>query len=433
MSKKRQMADGLENVVAGLGTDRDKASHSYYAPVYLTFEQLTHAYRGSWIPRKIVDIPPMDATRRWRAWKAPARQIEAIEGEEKRLNIQAKVKEAMTKARLFGGAAIFIGTKDIDLSVPLRPESIARGGIRYLNVMTRTHLVPTELDRDPQSERFNKPIAYRLANTDQEVHPSRLINFIGAPVPDPELVVGDSWGWGDSILQACMEAVKQADATLANVASLIFEAKIDVIKIPDLMANLANPQFEKEVLKRLGLAMRAKSINGTLILDAAEDYQSKSASFGSLAELIAQFLQVVSGAADIPASRMLGISPSGLNSSGAGDLRNYYDRIQSMQELEIGPEMRLFDEMLMRSALGRRPKSVHYQWNPLWQPTADEQSMMNERDAKTIKYVAESNLFAEDALAVAASNHFTEAGFLPGLAEAIAAAAAEGAEETAVL
>ena len=53
-----------------------------------------------------VDIPALDATRRWRAWQADKAQIEKIEAEEVRLDLRAKVKQAMTRARLFGGAAM---------------------------------------------------------------------------------------------------------------------------------------------------------------------------------------------------------------------------------------------------------------------------------------------------------------------------------------
>ena len=88
----------------------------------LSEQELSNAYRGAWLPRKIIDIPPLDATRRWRGWQASKEQIEKLEAEEKRLDVRRKVKQAMTRARLFGGAAIYIGTGDRDTSLPLDPE-----------------------------------------------------------------------------------------------------------------------------------------------------------------------------------------------------------------------------------------------------------------------------------------------------------------------
>jgi len=41
-------------------------------------------------------------------------------------------------------------------------------------------------------------------------------------------------------------------------------------------------------------------------------------------------MQLASGAADIPMTRLLGQSPAGMNATGDGDMRNYYDRIEAI-------------------------------------------------------------------------------------------------------
>lgn len=415
----RYLSDKLVNLVANLGTERDKAAGSVYAPVFLSDEHLSNAYRGAWLPRKIVDIPPLDATRRWRGWQAKNEQIEKIEAEEKRLDLRGKVRQALTRARLFGGAAIFIGTGERNTSLPLTAERIQAGGIKYLTVMNRRQLTPTELEQDPQSPLFGKPKAYRLAGSAIDIHPSRLVIFIGAEHPDPELAVGNEFGWGDSVLQAVFDAIKQSDGTMANTASLVFEAKVDVIKIPDFMQQLQDPGFEKRVLERIRLAAMAKGINGALLLDKEEEYETKTASFGGLPDIIDRFLQAVSGAADIPATRLLGQAPSGMNATGDSDLRNYYDRIQAIQELEMCPAMQLLDECLLRSALGSRPAEIHYIWNPLWQPTATERSEINKRTADTIKVLVDTKLWPEEALSKAATTMLVEQSVLPGLEAAL--------------
>src|SRR3569833_1290002 len=93
--------DSLTNLVANLGTARDKASASYYGLPILDDTQLANSYRGAWLPRKIVDIPALDSVRAWRNWQAEGDQIEKIEAEETRRNVRAKVLEARIKARLW--------------------------------------------------------------------------------------------------------------------------------------------------------------------------------------------------------------------------------------------------------------------------------------------------------------------------------------------
>lgn len=415
------LGDRLKNLVANLGTSRDKAAGTYYTQPCTTDDQLSAMYRSAWLPKKIVEVPALDACRKWRNWQATADEITRIEAEEKRLGVKGKIVEALTKARLFGGAAIYIGTNDRDPSLPLNPETVKQGGITYLTVISRRVITPNQLETDPLSPRYNKPVSYQVSGSGitATIHPSRLVVFIGNPHPEPELSGGVDYGWGDSVLHACMEAVRNADATGANIASLIFEAKVDVIKIPNFMQGLADPAYETQVLNRLTLAATAKGINGALLLDKEEDYQQKSASFATLPDVLMAFLQIASGAADIPMTRLLGQSPGGLNASGETDLRNYYDRVQSIQELIMQPAISILDECLIRSALGSRPAELHYVWASLWQSTAKERADIGKTTAETIKILGESKLIPDEALSEAAVNMLTENGVVPGLDQAV--------------
>lgn len=419
MSAFSYLKDSLQNLVAGLGTARDKASHSHYAIPEMDDQQLLNAFRGSWTAQKGVTIPAVDACRNWRSWQADKAQIELIEAEEDRLNVKGKILEALLKARLFGGAAVFIGTGERDTASELKPDRVGKGGIKYLTVMTRRQLSATEIEQDPQSPRFGKPKAYRLPGSTVEIHPSRLVIFVGVPHPDPELAIGTGFGWGDSVLLSAMPAVRHYDETVANVVSLVYEAKIDVINIPNLMSSMQDKNYERLLLERLRLAATAKGINGTLILDGQETHSSKSASFGNLPEVIAKTEQGVAGAFDIPGTRMFGQSSTGLGANGEENTRNYYDNVASRQKLEIKPAMSVLDEGLIRSALGSRPKEVHYTWAPLWQATAKERADIGKTTADTIKALKDSGLFPEDALSTAAVNLLVELSVMPGLEAAI--------------
>lgn len=424
------MRDGFANVVANLGTDRDKAAHGGYYVRPLDGAQALAAYRTAWLPRKIVDIIPMDATRRWRSWQADRNQISAIEAEENRLGLRLKLKDAMTAARLYGGAAIYIGTGDADVSQPLVQDRIGQGGISHLTVLTRDQIGPGELDDVPESPGFGLPLWYELhGRSIVRIHPSRLVILHGSPLP----VGAQSWGetgWGDSVLQSLMQTIMHADGTAANIASLVYESKTDVLHIPRLMEMLAEPGGEDQVSRYLLTLAMAKGNNGMLVLDggntAAPDQQSggtkydqKTASFSGLADIWDRSLQAVAGAADIPATRLLGMSPAGLNSTGESDLRNYYDRVQSMQELELTPAMYVLDECLIRSALGSRPEDIYYLWRSLWQATDQERIEIGKGTAEIINLLKNAELLPIETLGAAAVNAMIETGALPGLEAAV--------------
>lgn len=410
--------DRLANFVSGLGTARDKAAASHYGTPVVTDEELDNAYRGAWLPRKIVDIPAMDAIRNWRSWVADADQITAIEEVERRLGFRRKILKAKKAARLYGGAAVYIGTGDRDPSQPLRLDAIRRGGLRYLHVMTRKRLIPDAVDEDPFSETFGLPRMYEFygpGGSPLRIHASRLVVLTGNDTLDDLQEEAILLGWGDSVLLPLLDTIKQADGTAANTAGLVFEALVDVLKIPGFTQGMGDDEYRRLLLERLRLASIAKGNSRILALDAEEEYDRKQINFSGLVEVLMAMLQLVSGGGDIPLTRLLGQSPGGLNASGESDLKNYYDRVRSIQELELRPAMVNLDEALIRSALGTRPPEIHYSWASLWQTTESENSQNFKRYADSIKVLADTQLWSDEVLEPVATNALVEAGFMPGL------------------
>lgn len=419
----RAVTDGLTNVVANLGTSRDKAAFSRIFATNLDLQILINTYRGSWVARKGVDIPALDSCRKWRDWMAQAKEVEAIEAEEARLNIKAKVLQARIAARLFGGCALLIGADVADPSKPLRPETVGRGGLKYLSIVHSRMLSPGPMDEDAASPTFGQPAYWMLvasrAGTFTAIHPSRLVRFKGVELPDDQIVAVQP-GWGDSVLVSAIDTVHGFASAVANVGSLVFEAKVDTVGIPDFMNRLGDVGYETTLLKRFVLAETGKGINGTLIHDAAEVLGQKQASFASLPDILDRFSTFACAAFDIPATRFLGQSPAGLSATGESDIRNYYDAIASRQALEMGPAMAVLDECLIRSALGSRPVEIHYRWASLWQVSDKERADIGKVQADTVKALRDTGLIPDEALAEVTVNLMTESGAMPGLEGSVA-------------
>lgn len=411
------LRDSLKNFVAQLNTERDKQSSAFYSTPQFDYSQLTNAYRGSWIARKIVTIPAKDATRKWREWQADEQQIELLENEEKRLGLQWKIKDVLESARLYGGAGIYIGTDNQDPALPLDPRSIKKGGLKFLTVLPMRVIQAGELENDPLDPNYGKPRHYTVtgSGSTERIHPSRIARFIGAPFPDPEIVDSNLQGWGDSSLTAPYDAIRNADSIAANIGSLVYEAKVDILGIPNLGELMADPQSRTALVDRIQLMAQLKGNNGTVIHDAEETYDSKHFTFTGLTDIEQQALQCVSGAADIPITRFLGQSPAGMSSTGESDLRNYYDAVASMQTLEIDPALSILNEVLIRSALGDRPADVNYQWSSLWQMDDVQKATVSKSVAETIKILSETRLFPEDDLSEAAVNMLIEHSVMPSL------------------
>lgn len=419
----RQMSDSLRNVVAGLGDPvRDKMAMTTYGLSFLDDYQLAAIYKSNWLGRKIVDIPAMDSIRKGRDWQAEQDQIELIEAEEKRLDFWRKLLEVKVKARLWGGAALFIGTGEQNLMEPLNVERMGKGGIKYLTVLSRRDVSAGPIEQDVLSEFHGKPAYYEVTGNASmvRIHPSRMAIFVGAPHADSLLDMGVNQGWGDSIIESVYSAMKNADVTAANIASLVFEANVDVFRVPDFMASLADPTYQTRLLERFTLAAMAKGINKALILDKEEEYDRKQVTFAQLPEVMQTFLQMAAGAADIPVTRLLGQSPAGMNATGESDMLNYYDRINSIQTLEMGPALYRLDECLIRSALGARPEEIYYSWAPLKQMTEKELADIGKTTAETVQILSNSGSFTQEELRKVTTNTFVEMGIFPGIDQAVA-------------
>lgn len=416
MSTLLQIADSFKNFVANLNTERDKQSAGDYFLLNLTDAQWSVIYRTSWMGRKVVDIPAKDATRKWREWQADAKQIERIENEEKRIKLPQKVLLALKQSRLFGGSGIYFSIANDDPTLPLDPATIKKGSLDFITVFPKGVLTAGEIERDPMSPDYGLPQWYEVsgANSGQtRIHRTRLAIFMGNDVLTQDERTGMNQGWGDSVLQSAYEAVRNADSTASNIASLVYEAKIDVLQIPDLASIMANPKHRELLENRVQLSAMLKGNNGLLVIDGDETYSQKTFTFNGLPDISYQALQAVSGAADIPITRFLGQSPAGLTSTGESDLKNYYDSVNSMQTLLMTPTLHRLDEVLVRSALGDYPEDITYEWASLWQMSDEQKSKISKETAETINILVGTQLFPEDALARASANLLVEHSILP--------------------
>ena len=413
--------DNLLNLTTGLGTQKDRVTETHFVHSFLGQQELDAMYTSNWIAGKIIDAPADDMTREWRSWDAGPKHTKAIQLEEARLNVRGKVNRVLKLARLYGGAALFMGVANSDPSLPLDPNTVDKGGLQFLQVLSRHDCVTGAIDRDPLSPYYGEPTYYELHSPTYGsvmVHPSRVIRFYG----QAHLDVGRSFqGWGLSTLQRVYEAVKDAAITPHAVALLAQEAKVNVINVPGLTQNSMDEDYRRKITMRFGLAQAAQGLVNALLLDADEKWSQKTVNPNGWPQVIGSFLEIVAGAGDMPVTRLLGVAPKGLNATGDSDVRNYYDMCSSKQETDMRPTMHRADEVLIRSATGSKNPNANYTWNPLWQLTNAESAAINLQRAQTDDIYASMGVMPADAMRSAIQNKLLQDGIYPGLADILAA------------
>lgn len=422
-----QFGDGIANLVTGLGTMQDKASHSFYAFDPFMFTDLDNAFRSSTWLRKIVEIPVDDALSKGRIWKADEDVAEKLDEACDALGYVQKIREAMKLGRKDGGALLFMGGLPGSPDTPINIDGVRLGALKFLTVLSRFEVTPGERDTNKLSPTYNQPQYYEVSGTagTARIHPSRVIRFGGNKVLSQYMGAWSSWD--DPIYLTIRNAMLNSDATGSGIAHLIQEAKVDVLSIPGLTNLMATTDYEGRLMKRITVANMLKSLTNMLVIDGSagdgapgETYETKQINFANLPEIQMSQLAILAGACDIPATRLLGKSPDGMNASGDGDLRNYYDKIMTHQKLDLTPLLRPLDEILIRSALGSRPPEIWSQWEPLYTVSETEAADVEFKFSQTIKNYVDTGIIEADTLGAIAKNRMVESGQWPGIERAIA-------------
>lgn len=411
---------GLVNELSGLGGIRDKGAHGTWTFMPISADQAEQMYRSNWMARKAVDIPAYDSFRAGWSWQGvDAKIITEIENGEKAHNIVNKAMQALMLGRLFGGGALYLSDGN---SIPSQPLNVTgKDGLKFIKVLSRYELQSHEIDQDPLSATYLEPTMYQI-NTPTagaiDVHPSRIVRFYGNRVPRPYNTTSDQWS--DSVLDTIEIAIRDATAGQQGIASLIQEAKLDIIKIKGFMNQISNERYRSAVVERMQLANMLKSMTNALVMDGEDTFETKTVNFGGLDNISRLQLQVVSGAADIPATRFLSQAPQGMNSTGDGDLRNYYDRISSDRELKLREPLSRVLDLITISQLGSKPKDLWFSFNPLWELSAKEKADIAKVNADSTNVIYTTGLLPREVLGKSTITQMSESGNWPGLDNALA-------------
>lgn len=420
--------DGLVNLLSGGGTTADKRVAGRFHYRYSDPTEIEAAYRTSWMMRKGIDLPPFDMTRGRRDWQADEDAVDKIEAEEKRLGLWAKLNEALVLGRL-GGGLIIMGVGRDSPDTPLDPARVAANGLSYIHVLNRHQVSLGEQITDPTNPLFGEPEYFMLNTTGAavKIHPSRVVPFKGKKVPALRGMAGDNWYWGDSEFVSVIDAVKNAEAAMNGFASLIEEAKVDTVTIPNLTQTLATSEGEALVLKRVTIANQLKSTHNTRILDGGrgkdspgETWETRQVTWAGMPDMIRTYAAAVAGAFDIPATRFLGKSPDGMNATGAGDEANYHDKIAADQEATLRPALDRIDAVLLRSAGVTPSPDVNYSFPPLSKLSEADRADVFAKRMQGVAALQATGSIPEPAFSKAVQHTAVEEGWLDGLDGALA-------------
>lgn len=389
--------DGFVNTAAFLGEASPLMASSGFQRSNLTGqpEKLTVMYRESWLAMRIVDMPSEDMTRSWYRLSTEMEddELDLLRRLEARHSIKQEIANAIRWARLYGGSIAIMairGQEDI-MDQPLSLNDVLPGDFRGLLVVDRAQgIQPSmELVTDLNDPDYGYPKYYDLSDDTGDmgtirVHHSRVLRFVGRELPRME-TVNENY-WGASELEHVYDELQKRNTTSANIAQLLFQANVTTLKMGDFGESLAlgTDEQRENVIKAIELENRFRTSFGLQLLSAGDTMENFQYTFSGISDIYEQFMMDICGAAEIPATKLFGRNPAGMNSTGESDLRNYYESISGMQERYLRPALERLVPVEAMSCWGIVPDDLEIVFEPIAAVTPAERAELTAKLSEPI-------------------------------------------------
>lgn len=387
---KNIVLDGFKNLITKLGVrGKDRTTANQIAAAYiLTFPELTAFYMGDGLGKRIIDMPANDATRA--GWDILGDPEQKFQREQERLKVGQVYNEAMRWNRLYGGALTVLNWND---GRPLDQPFKQRKSSPYQIISMKTYassriwLMATDFDADPQSSRFERPTCFtirRMYGAPFKVHWTRCQEWLGSPPPDPTYPGLDLYRryWGFGVVQSCVQELSNLGLSWNAISGLFQESVIGKYRLNNLEQLLAEND-EEAITNRMEMIGLSKSVINGVMLGADEDYTRDTLPFTGVADVIDRLLMMVSSVVNIPVSLLFGRGAAGMNATGEGDARQYYDGISSEQNQQLHPKLvELIALMQPYVDPAANPMELTPRFVPVWSPSQQELVEMHLKQAQ---------------------------------------------------
>ncbi len=403
-----ERVDSWLNVAMGFGGATDKIKQTRYSGCVrvLPEGELTAMYRTEHLSAKIVDVYPKESYREGIELAGYAADEAEADGEddteEQISNVLRQWKvihnayRAAVWARLYGGAAIWLGSFTAD---PAAPFAMGEK-IDFLRVIDRRYLQPRGWTLDAQG----CPLFYDIVPEEGAamvgpVHKSRLVMFPGA-MTDARTRINNGY-WDDSVLQRPYEALQADGLVWRSAQQLLSEASIGVLKIKGLYQKLTGPAREK-IESRLAFFNATRSVARNMTLDFdGEDYKRETTQFAGVSDLTREAITRVASAAEIPVAILLSDEPSGLNATGDSSIRWWLMRVHAYRISDLEePTLYLCKALLAQAGIGELDvEKLAIKWPALWTPSAGEQAEIRAKTSQADRSDIEMGILSSDDVA----------------------------------
>lgn len=389
----------------GVGADNALTSATYgYNPISRNRTLLEWIHRGSWLGGVAVDLIADDMTRKGIDFVS---EMEPQDGEKverlaQTLGIWNTMNETIRWSRLYGGALAVMLVDGQDMRTPLRLDTVGKGQFKGLLCLDRWMVdqdlsdLVTEYGPHLGLPKYYTVQANAPALRGQVIHHSRLaLRLEGVQLPYQQRLTENFWGI--SVLERLYDRMIAFDSASTGAAQLVYKSYLRTLTIEGMREIAAAGGKPLEGLIRYTEIMRRfQGIEGITMIDGKDKFETQQhGAFSGLSDVLNQFGQQISGALQIPLTRLFGQSPAGLNSSGDSDIRTYYDGIRQQQRKTMGQGVQTIYKLCAQSEGIKLPDNFAVDFKSLWDLDDVQKADVASKSTETVVKAFDAGLISQ--------------------------------------
>ena len=336
--------------------------------------------------------------------------VQAVLDEMDRLEVQRKFKEASVKTGFFGGCLVFLDVRedpnvpleDIELEKPLFKEGmdefnkskLLNKHLVGLRVIEPINLAPGVYNSiDPTAADFFEPEHFYVLG--RKIHRSRFLYF--ADNIPPQILKPVYLFFGVPLAQLVFTYV-QDFYKAKDVCTRILQ-KFSCSAISTDIEKLIYANGQNAVKDRISTIAKYRDNDSILVLDKEnEEFSQTNTPLSGLKEMWYASLELIPMIFGIPATKLLEISPSGFNSTGEFEMRNFYDSVHTKQvNIFDSPLKRLIEIICYTKGLD--PDILSWSWKSLFKMNEKESAEVNRMEADTAQIYYNMGVVGNDDIA----------------------------------
>ena len=395
--KNRFRQDGYLNAMFGQGFRFTDPFANYRQGIdFVSDQQCSHLYTYNGIAKAVIDIPADESMRSGFEIETDTMQEEPLNKEVQSvcedLMVQYKFSEALAWADLYGGSVIVVLADDgRRIDEPLNYDTLRR--IEKLKVFDRTNIVGSTQYKDANAPQYMDVEQYYINTFGANpmwVHESRVLRFDGGRLPLYQRNL--RLGWGAKRFESIKEEIERYCNGNEMALQALTRLSQDVLQLDGLTHILATEGGDVAVQKRMQMVDMVRSMMNSIAIDGADKYDRKGLSLSGIKELLEQFQIAICSCTGIPATKLFGRSPAGMNATGKADLENYYNMIEGIQQNKVKPNLVRLVEMIgaCRDYNIKLPDTWHIEFEPLWSMSKEEKADIEKTKADAQRQKADA-------------------------------------------